>query len=189
LEAFFVSTSIVALAEMGDKTQLLSFVLAARLKRRIPIILGILAATLANHLLAGWVGIWLANLVSPSVLKWTIGLSFFVFGLWALKPDTLDGDRELRGTGVFFTTLVAFFLVEMGDKTQLATVALAARFNSLFAVVSGTTLGMMIANVPAVWLGETLAHRVNMKYMRWVAAALFVLLGLLTLVADHLHLG
>jgi putative Ca2+/H+ antiporter (TMEM165/GDT1 family) len=189
VEAFLVSTSIVALAEMGDKTQLLSFVLAAKLKRRVPIILGILAATLANHLLAGWIGAWLASLVSPSVLKWTIALSFFLFGLWALKADTLEGDRELRGTGVFLTTLVAFFLVEMGDKTQLATVALAARYASLVAVVSGTTLGMMIANVPAVWLGETLAHRVNMRWMRWVAAALFVVLGVLTLLADELHLG
>jgi Ca2+/H+ antiporter, TMEM165/GDT1 family len=189
LEAFLVSTAIVALAEMGDKTQLLSFILAARLKRRVPIIFGILVATLANHFLAGGVGVWLASLVSPSVLKWAIALSFFVFGLWALKPDTLADDQKLRGTGVFFTTLVAFFFVEMGDKTQLATVALAARFDSLVAVVCGTTLGMMLANVPAVWLGETLAHRVNMKYMRWVAAALFFLLGALTLLADRLQLG
>jgi len=189
LEAFLVSTSIVALAEMGDKTQLLSFVLAAKLKQRIPIILGILVATLANHLLAGGIGVWLASLVSPAVLRWTIALSFFVFGIWALKPDTLAEDRRLGSGGVFLTTLVAFFLVEMGDKTQLATVALAARFDSLVAVVGGTTLGMMIANVPAVWLGETLALRVNMKYMRWVAAALFVVLGVLTLLADRLHLG
>jgi putative Ca2+/H+ antiporter (TMEM165/GDT1 family) len=183
MEALLVSTSIVALAEMGDKTQLLSFVLAAKLKHKVPIILGILVATLANHFLAGWIGAWLATLVSPTTLRWTIAASFVVFGLWALKPDELEDDQKLRGAGVFFTTLIAFFLVEMGDKTQLATVALAARYDSLVAVVMGTTLGMMVANVPAVWMGESLAHRVNMKAMRWVAAALFVLLGGLTLVA------
>ena len=183
MEALFFSTAVVALAEMGDKTQLLSFVLAAKLKRKVPIALGILFATLANHSLAGYVGIWLADLVSPEALRWIIAVSFFVFALWALKPDKLDENQKLRGTGVFLTTLVAFFMVEMGDKTQLATVALAARYESLFAVVLGTTLGMMIANVPAVWLGEALAHRVNMKVMRWVAAALFVILGALSLFA------
>jgi putative Ca2+/H+ antiporter (TMEM165/GDT1 family) len=188
LEALFFSTSVVALAEMGDKTQLLSFVLAAKLKRRVPIVLGILFATLANHFLAGYVGAWLASLVSPQTLKWTIAVSFFAFGAWALKPDTLEEDQKLLGAGVFLTTLVAFFLVEMGDKTQLATVALAARYDSLVAVVLGTTLGMMIANVPAVWMGEALAHRVNMRLMRWVAAALFVILGVLALVAgDNLN--
>jgi len=181
LEALFFSTAVVALAEMGDKTQLLSFVLAAKLKRKVPIALGILFATLANHSLAGYVGTWLAGLVSPEALKWIIAVSFFVFALWALKPDKLDENRKLRGTGVFLTTLVAFFMVEMGDKTQLATVALAARYEPLVAVVLGTTLGMMIANVPAVWLGEALAHRVNMKVMRRVAAALFVVLGVLAL--------
>lgn len=181
MEALLVSTSIVTLAEMGDKTQLLSFVLAAKLKRRVPIVLGIFFATLANHFFAGYVGAWLAGLVSAAVLTWIIALSFLGFGLWTLKPDTLEEDRMLRGAGVFATTLVAFFLVEMGDKTQLATVALAARYESLVAVVLGTTLGMMIANVPAVWMGEVLAHRVNMKWMRWVAAALFVALGALTL--------
>ena len=183
LEALGVSTALVALAEMGDKTQLLSFVLAAKLKRPWPIIAGIFLATLANHFLAGWVGAWLATLVSPVTLKWIVALSFFVFGLWALKPDTLDGDREYSGRSAFLTTLVAFFLVEMGDKTQLATVALAARFDALAAVVMGTTLGMLIANAPAVWLGEVLAQRINMKWMRWIAALLFVVLGVLTLVA------
>jgi putative Ca2+/H+ antiporter (TMEM165/GDT1 family) len=183
MEALLVSTSLVALAEMGDKTQLLSFVLAAKLKRKAPIALGILVATLANHFLAGWIGAWLATLVSPATLRWAIAASFVAFGLWALKPDEPEEGRKLRGAGVFVTTLVAFFLVEMGDKTQLATVALAARYDSLVAVVMGTTLGMMIANVPAVWMGETLAHRVNMKWMRWVAAALFVVLGGLTFLA------
>jgi len=183
LEALLFSTSVVALAEMGDKTQLLSFVLAAKLKRRVPIILGILVATLANHLLAGSVGVWLARLVSSETLRWIVALSFFAFALWALKPDTLEGERRLPARSVFVTTLVAFFLVEMGDKTQLATVALAARYETLVAVVLGTTLGMMIANVPAVWLGEALMKRVSMTAMRRVAAALFVVLGLLALLA------
>jgi len=181
LEALFISTAVVALAEMGDKTQLLSFVLAAKLKRRLSIILGILFATLANHFLAGYLGAWFASLVSPHALKWIVALSFFAFGVWALKPDKFDDNRSLLGAGVFLTTLVAFFLVEMGDKTQLATVALAARYDSLVAVVLGTTLGMMIANVPAVLIGRALADRVNMKVMRWVAAAFFVLLGIVTL--------
>jgi putative Ca2+/H+ antiporter (TMEM165/GDT1 family) len=181
LEAFIISTSVVAIAEVGDKTQLLSFLLAAKLKRRMPIILGILVATLANHFLAGYVGVWLASLVSPEALRWIVALSFFAFGAWALRPDKLEDDRNLGGAGVFVTTLIAFFLVEMGDKTQLATVALAAHYDSLVAVVLGTTLGMMIANIPAVWIGEALAHRVNMKVMRWVAAMLFALLGVLAL--------
>jgi len=181
LEALLFSTAIVALAEMGDKTQLLSFVLAAKLKRKVPIALGILLATLANHFLAGYVGTWLASLVSPRTLKWIIALSFFAFGAWALKPDELKEDQKLRGAGVFLTSCIAFFLVEMGDKTQLATIALAARYDSLVAVVLGTTLGMMIANVPAVWMGEALARRVNMKVLRRIAARLFVLLGVLAL--------
>lgn len=131
MEAFLFSTLVVALAEMGDKTQLLSFVLAARFKRKLPIMMGILVATLANHFLAGYLGAWLASLVSPGTLKWIVALSFFAFGLWALKPDKLEGQRALPGAGVFVTTVVAFFLVEMGDKTQLATVALAARYDSL----------------------------------------------------------
>lgn len=186
MQAVFFSTLIVALAEMGDdKTQLLSFVLAVRLKEKIPIVLGILFATLANHLLAGYIGGWLASLVSPYVLKWIVSLSFFAFGAWALIPDNLDQNQKLRGSGVFVMTLIAFFLVEMGDKTQLATIALAARYDSLMLVVLGTTLGMMIANVPAVWMGEALAHRVNMKVMRWIAAALFVFLGLFILLTGN----
>lgn len=183
VEALFLSTLVVTLAEMGDKTQLLSFVLAAKLKRKGPIILGIFFATLANHFAAGYVGAWLAGLVSPQTLKWIVAVSFFAFGAWALIPDKLEENRNLRDAGVFLTTLVAFFLVEMGDKTQLATIALAARYDSLVAVVMGTTLGMMFANIPAVWMGETLAQRINMKVMRWVAAALFVVLGILSLFA------
>ena len=191
MEALLFSTAVVAVAEMGDKTQLLSFVLAAKLKRKLPIVFGILIATLANHFIAGYAGAWFASLVAPQTLRWIIALSFFVFGAWALKPDKLEDDRKLRGAGVFLTTLVAFFLVEMGDKTQLATVALAARYDSLVAVVAGTTLGMMIANIPAVWMGEALAHRINMKAMRWVAAGLFVLLGILALLAgdDAVRVG
>ncbi len=181
MEALLISTALVALAEMGDKTQLLSFVLAAKLKKPWPIILGIFAATLANHFLAGWVGAWLATLVAPSTMKWIVALSFLVFGVWALVPDKFDETREYSGRSVFVTTLVAFFFVEMGDKTQLATVALAAKYPSLVAVVIGTTAGMLIANAPAVWLGEALAQRVNMKAMRWIAAGLFALLGALTL--------
>ena len=183
MEAFLTSTSIVAVAEMGDKTQLLSFVLAARFRKPWPIVLGILLATLANHFLAGAVGAWIASLVSPATLKWIVAISFFAFGLWALKPDELEENPAMPSAGVFLATLVAFFLVEMGDKTQLATVALAARYDSLVAVVLGTTLGMMIANAPAVWMGEKLARRVNMTYMRRVTAALFVVLGVLTLIA------
>ena len=184
MEAFLASTAIVAVAEMGDKTQLLSFVLAGRFRKPLPIILGILVATLANHSLAGALGAWLASLLSPAVLTWLVAAAFFAFGLWALKPDELEEDPRMPVAGVFLTTVVVFFLVEMGDKTQLATIALAARYESLAAVVAGTTLGMMIANAPAVWLGERFARRVNMKYLRWVAAALFFALGAMTLAAS-----
>jgi putative Ca2+/H+ antiporter (TMEM165/GDT1 family) len=187
--SLLVSTIVVALAEMGDKTQLLSFLLAARLKRKGAICLGILVATLANHFLAGYVGVFLSTLVAPEVLTWGIALAFLAFGVWALKPDTFEQKRELSKQGVFLTTAIAFFLVEMGDKTQLATVALAARYHTLVTVVLGTTLGMMIANVPAVWLGETLARRVNMRLLRWLAAALFFLLAILTIMASEKGIG
>jgi Ca2+/H+ antiporter, TMEM165/GDT1 family len=166
---------------MGDKTQLLAFVLATRLKRKGAIVLGILTATLANHLFAGSVGTWLATLVAPTTLRWVVTLAFFAFAIWALVPDTLEASREYSSGSAFGTTVVAFFLAEMGDKTQLATIALAARFDSLAAVVAGTTLGMMVADVPAVWLGDVLAERINMKAMRIIAAALFIVLGLATL--------
>jgi putative Ca2+/H+ antiporter (TMEM165/GDT1 family) len=181
LNAFLLSTVLVALAEMGDKTQLLALVLAARLRRKRAIVLGILVATLTNHLLAGWVGAWLARLVSADMLRWIVATAFIAFGLWALVPDKLE-ERTYSHGSAFLTTLVAFFFVEMGDKTQLATVALAARFDALAAVVAGTTLGMMLANVPAVWLGGALAQRVDMRAMRWIAAALFVASGVATLV-------
>ena len=183
MEAFAISTAVVAVAEMGDKTQLLSFLLAAKLRRRTPIILGILCATLANHFLAGYLGVWLASLMSPQTLRWVVALAFFAFGAWALKADKFEDNPNLRGAGVFLVTLIAFFLVEMGDKTQLATIALAARYDSLVEVVLGTTLGMMLANVPAVLIGEALSHRINMKMMRSVAAVLFAILGILALLA------
>jgi putative Ca2+/H+ antiporter (TMEM165/GDT1 family) len=183
LEAFAISAAVVAVAEMGDKTQLLSFLLAAKLRHRTPIILGILCATLANHFLAGYLGVWLASLVPPQTLRWIVALAFFAFGAWALKADKFEDNPNLRGTGVFLVALIAFFLVEMGDKTQLATVALAAHYESLVEVVLGTTLGMMLANVPAVWIGEALAHRIDMKVMRWAAATMFAILGVLVLLA------
>lgn len=183
MEAFFISMAVVAIAEIGDKTQLLSFVLAAKLKRKTAICIGILVATLANHFLAGSVGAWIAARFSPVAMKWIVAISFFGFGIWALKPDSLNEDRPLRQAGVFLTTLIAFFLVEMGDKTQLATVALVIKYQSLISVVMGTTLGMMIANVPAVWMGEALANRIPMKAMRWTAAISFMLLGVLSLLA------
>ena len=182
MEAFLASLTLVALAEIGDKTQLLSFVLAAKLRRPYAIIAGILVATVANHALAGSIGVWLASLVGPQALRWIVGLAFIGFGLWTLKPDTLEADPRVMGAGAFVTTTIAFFLAEMGDKTQLATVALGARYDNLVSVVLGTTLGMMFANIPAVVVGEALAHRVPMNAIRWLAAALFVVVGAATLV-------
>jgi putative Ca2+/H+ antiporter (TMEM165/GDT1 family) len=183
LEAFLISTGVVALGEMGDKTQLLAFLLAARFKRPLPIIVGILVATLLNHTLAGAVGTWLAAQMGPLALRWVIGLGFIVMAGWMLIPDKVD-DEVAGGPqrlGVFGTTLVAFFLAEMGDKTQIATVALAARYDALVPVVAGTTLGMMIADVPAVFLGDTIAKKVSMPLVHGVAALIFAVLGVLTL--------
>ncbi|WP_020560236.1 TMEM165/GDT1 family protein [Thiofilum flexile] len=185
MEAFLVSTGIVALAEMGDKTQLLSLVLAAKFRRPIPIILGILVATLLNHALAGAVGAWLTTVLGPDALRWILGLSFLAMAVWIMIPDKLDDEAsafEGRGHyGVFLTTVIIFFLAEMGDKTQIATVALAAQYASLVGVVAGTTLGMMIANVPAVLIGDKMAHRLPLKLIHGVAAFIFVVLGVLTL--------
>ena len=183
MEAFLTSAALVALAEIGDKTQLLSFVLAARLRKPWAIVAGIFVATILNHALAGSVGVWLANLIPAHWLPWIVGSVFVVFGLWTLKPDTLDDDEApaaMHPAGAFMTTLIAFFMAEMGDKTQLATVALAARFDALGWVVLGTTIGMMIANVPAVLLGEALARRLPLTQIRWAAAAVFILTGLVT---------
>jgi len=181
-EAFGVSTLIVAVGEIGDKTQLLSLLLAARFRRPVPILFGILAATLANHALAGLVSGWVRANLSPETLRWTLGLSFLAIAAWALVPDKMDDEPKPVGRfGIFLLTLVTFFLAEIGDKTQLATVALAARFDSLPAVVLGTTTGMMLADAPAVLFAEQLAARLSFKYVRYVASALFALLGLATL--------
>lgn len=183
MEAFLVSTGVVALGEMGDKTQLLAIVLAVMFRRPWPIVFGILIATLANHAVAGLLGGWVAQALGPYVLRWVIGLSFLAMAGWMLVPDSLDdaaGDGTRR-FGVFGTTVVAFFLAEMGDKTQVATVALAARYVDVVPVVLGTTFGMMLANVPAVFLGEKIAQKVSMKLLHGVAAAIFAVLGVLTL--------
>ena len=184
MEAFLISTGVVALAEIGDKTQLLALLLAARFKKPVPIILGILVATLVNHALAGAIGAYISAQVGPSLMRWIIGVSFLAMAAWIVVPDRLDGDTSPVTTGVlsvFGATVVAFFLAEMADKTQIATVALAARFDSLSAVVIGTTFGMMLANVPAVLLGEAAAKALPIKAVRGVAAAIFAVLGLLTL--------
>jgi putative Ca2+/H+ antiporter (TMEM165/GDT1 family) len=190
LEAFLVSTGIVALAEIGDKTQLLSFLLAAKFRKPWPIIAGIFAATLANHALAGAVGAWITQLVGPEALRWILGLSFLAMAVWILIPDKLDAaDARLVKLGVFGTTLIAFFIAEMGDKTQIATVALAAQYQAFTAVVIGTTLGMMIANVPAVLLGDRIAHRMPVVTVHRIAAAIFALLGIATLLGAGSLLG
>jgi putative Ca2+/H+ antiporter (TMEM165/GDT1 family) len=181
LDVFLVATGVVALAEMGDKTQLLSFVLAARLRKPGAILAGMLLATLLNHALAGSVGYLAASLIPRGVMLWIVGLAFIAFGVWTLRPDSLSDSPRLHRAGAFVTALIAFFIVEMGDKTQLATVALAARFHALWEVVLGTTLGMVLANVPAVWIGDRLATRVPMHAVRVVAAVLFIMIGAVTL--------
>ena len=190
MEAFLISTGIVALAEIGDKTQLLAFILAAKFKKPVPIILGILAATLVNHGFAGALGEWITSLVSPQIMRWILGGSFIAMALWILVPDQFDeGDAKLAKYGVFVTTLIAFFLAEMGDKTQIATIGLAAKYNNLIAVVAGTTLGMMIANVPAVIFGEKIANRIQPKIVHRIAAVIFFVLGVATLLGAGARLG
>jgi putative Ca2+/H+ antiporter (TMEM165/GDT1 family) len=182
LEAFLISTGVVALAEIGDKTQLLAFILAAKFRRPVPIIAGILAATLVNHGLAGWVGSWITSHLDPKILRWLLGFSFLAMAVWTLIPDKLDeDDAKLARFGVFGTTLIAFFLAEMGDKTQIATVALAAQYHAFYSVVAGTTLGMMIANVPAVVLGDRIANRMPVALVHKIAAAVFAALGIAVL--------
>jgi len=182
MTAFLISIGVVALAEIGDKTQLLALALAAKYRKPWPIILGIFFATLANHFLAGAVGTWLTRALGPDVMRWALGLSFIAMALWMLVPDKLD-DASAKSTrfGVFGTTLIAFFLVEMGDKTQIATIALAARYDALVAVVAGTTIGMLLANVPAVLLGNIAAEKLPKRVMNAIAAVIFLLLGLAVL--------
>lgn len=179
MNAFLLSTGIVALAEIGDKTQLLSLVLATRFHRPWPIVAGILAATLLNHAAAGALGAWLMAVVGPVVMRWILGVSFLAMAGWMLIPDKIDADevKPVGRGGVFLTTTLVFFLAEMGDKTQVATIALAARFDALAYVVAGTTLGMMLANVPVVFFGDALAKRVPLKVIRIVTAAVFAALG------------
>ena len=184
-QAFIVSTSVVALAEMGDKTQLLSLILAARYRKPMPIVLGILVATLLNHAIAGALGAWLSSLMRPEVLNWVMAAAFIAMGLWILVPDKLDEDDVAvpkQQMGVFFATVVAFFLAEMGDKTQFATIALAAQYSDVFSVVLGTTLGMMMANAPAVYLGNRFAQRLPTKIIHIIAAIIFIAIGALTAV-------
>ena len=190
MEAFLVSTGIVALAEIGDKTQLLAFLLAAKFRKPVPIILGIFVATLVNHACAGMLGAWLTSLASPETMRWILGGSFLAMAIWILVPDKLDEDEtELARYGVFTTTVIAFFLAEMGDKTQIATVALAAQYHAVIAVVAGTTLGMMIANAPAVLLGNRIAERMPTRLVHMIAAAIFAVLGVLTLAGAGKGLG
>lgn len=190
MEAFLVSTGVVALGEIGDKTQLLAFLLAAKFRKPVPIVLGVLLATLANHGLAGALGTWITEHAAPSTLRWVLGVSFIGMALWTLFPDKLDDDEtKLARFGVFGTTVVAFFMAEMGDKTQIATVALAAQYHSFYTVVAGTTLGMLIADVPAIVLGDRIATRIPVKLVHSIAAAIFAALGIATLLGAGEQLG
>ena len=183
MEALLISTGVVALAEIGDKTQLLAFILAARFKKPVPIIAGILVATLVNHGLAGALGAWITSVVSPEMMRWALGLSFIGMAVWTLIPDRIEEEETqvARQLGVFGATLVTFFLAEMGDKTQIATIALAAHYGAPVVVVAGTTLGMLIADVPAVFVGNRFAAKIPMKLVHGIAAAIFAVMGVLTL--------
>lgn len=183
MEAFLVATGVVAIAEIGDKTQLLALLLAARFRQTWPIVAGILLATLANHFLAGAVGAWLAAQLNPTALRWGLGLAFLAVAVWALAPDEMDEDEaHIKPYGALLATGVAFFLAEMGDKTQVATVMLAVKYQPLWQVVLGTTAGMMLANAPAVWLGQWLGQRMLwLRRVRFAAAAIFAVLGLAVL--------
>jgi putative Ca2+/H+ antiporter (TMEM165/GDT1 family) len=183
MESLLVSTGVVALAEIGDKTQLLAFILAARFKKPVPIILGILVATLINHGLAGALGAWITSAVTPEILRWVLGLSFIGMAIWTMIPDKIEDEetKVAQKFGVFGATLITFFLAEMGDKTQIATVAMAAHYAAPLMVVIGTTLGMLIADVPAVLIGDKLANKIPMKLVHSIAAAIFAILGIATL--------
>jgi putative Ca2+/H+ antiporter (TMEM165/GDT1 family) len=191
VEALLISTGIVALAEIGDKTQLLAFLLAARFKKPLPIIAGIFCATVVNHGLAGALGAWITASLSPEILRWVLGVSFIGMAVWTLIPDKIEDDEGDMGGrwGVFGATLIAFFLAEMGDKTQIATVAMAAHFPDPVLVVVGTTLGMLIADVPAVFIGDRLSAKIPMRLVHGIAAALFALLGVATLLGAGANFG
>lgn len=191
MESLLVSTGVVVLAEIGDKTQLLAFILAARFKKPLPIIAGILLATVVNHGLAGALGAWITQAVSPEILRWVLGLSFVGMAIWTMIPDEIEEEetRVARRFGVFGATLITFFLAEMGDKTQIATVAMAAHYATPLLVVIGTTLGMLIADVPAVFVGDKLAARIPMKLVHSIAAGIFALFGVATLLGAGSKLG
>ncbi|MFK2905077.1 TMEM165/GDT1 family protein [Dyella ginsengisoli] len=191
MEALLVSAGVVALAEIGDKTQLLAFILAARFKKPLPIIAGIFCATIVNHGLAGALGAWITSVVSPGVLRWVLGASFIGMAIWTLIPDKIEEEETqvAKRVGVFTATLVTFFLAEMGDKTQIATVAMAAHYPNPLMVVAGTTIGMLIADVPAVFVGDRLAAKIPMKLVHSIAAAIFALLGIATLLGAGAKLG
>lgn len=191
MESLFVSTGVVALAEIGDKTQLLAFILAARFKKPMPIILGILAATVVNHGLAGALGAWITSTIRPEILRWILGASFIGMAIWTLIPDKIEEEETqiAQRFGVFGATLITFFLAEMGDKTQIATIAMAAHYADPMLVVIGTTLGMLIADVPAVFVGDKLATRIPMKLVHTIAAAIFAVLGALTLLGAGSEFG
>lgn len=191
MESLFVSTGVVALAEIGDKTQLLAFLLATRFKKPLPIIAGILVATLLNHSLAGALGAWITATLSPEVLRWILGLSFIGMAIWTLIPDKIEEEemQVAKKLGVFGATLITFFLAEMGDKTQMATVAMAAHFPDPVLVVIGTTLGMLIADVPAVFIGDRFAAKIPMKWVHGIAAAMFAAMGVATLLGVGASFG
>ena len=189
MNAFLVSTGTIALAEIGDKTQLLALLLAARFRQPLPIIAGIVVATLANHLLAGMVGLWLAHGLTPVVLRWSLGLGFLAMAAWTLVPDKDDGAGGNAAFGAFVATTLAFFIAEIGDKTQVATVMLAAHYDALWSVVAGTTCGMLVADVPAVLLGERVTRIASPRVVRRLAAALFAMLGIATLLGAGAALG
>jgi len=190
LDAFLISTGVVALAEIGDKTQLLAFILAAKFRKPIPIILGVLVSTIANHAFAGALGAWITSLVSPETMRWVLGVSFIGMAIWTLIPDKFDeSEAKFARFGVFGTTVIAFFLAEMGDKTQVATVALAAQYHAFVPVVAGTTLGMMIANVPAVLLGDRIAGKIPVRIVHAIAALIFAIIGVATLLGAGKSMG
>ncbi len=191
MESLFVSTGVVALAEIGDKTQLLAFILAARFKKPLPIILGILAATVINHGLAGALGAWITSSISPAVLRWVLGASFIGMAIWTMIPDKIEEEETqvAQRFGIFGATFITFFLAEMGDKTQIATVAMAAHYSAPLMVVIGTTLGMLIADIPAVFAGDKLANKIPMKLVHSIAAAVFAALGIATLMGAGAKFG
>jgi putative Ca2+/H+ antiporter (TMEM165/GDT1 family) len=191
MEALVVSSGVVALAEIGDKTQLLAFILAARFKKPLPIILGILAATIINHGLAGALGAWITSTITPQVLRWVLGASFIGMAIWTLIPDKIEDEEAqiAHRFGIFGATFITFFLAEMGDKTQIATVAMAVHYSAPLAVVIGTTLGMLIADVPAVFAGDKLANKIPMKLVRAIAATVFAALGMATLMGAGAEFG